>query len=177
MNADNSCMIVQVFSERRKFVKSIVAHSAAAMASEDVCQEHLIHAEHVQEVRRTVLSSKEATHIAAFFAVLSDPTRLQVVHALLSAPSGELCVCDLACSLGRDDTTISHQLRVLRNQHVVSMRKVGRVVYYRLVDEHIRQLLLMSMAHTREVFTASGAPVASILSGVPVALEQEEALA
>src|ERR1019366_7640348 len=104
MNRDNSCMIVQVFSERGKFVKSIVAHSAAEVATEDICQEHLIHAEHVQEVRRTVLSSKEATNIAAFFAVLSDPTRLQVVHALLSAPSGELCVCDLACSLGRDDT-------------------------------------------------------------------------
>lgn len=150
-------------------MKSSVAHAAP----EDVCQERFIHAEHVEEVRRNVLSGKEAAHIAALFSVLSDPTRLQVVHALLSAPSGELCVCDLACSLSRDDTTISHQLRVLRNQHVVTMRKVGRVVYYRLVDEHIRQLLTMSMAHTREVFTASGAPLSSVLSGVSATLEQK----
>ena len=113
-------MVVQVFSKGRKFVKSIVAH----VTTEDVCQERFIHAEHVVEVRRNALSGEEAAHIAALFSVLSDPTRLQVVHALLSAPSGELCVCDLACSLGRDDTTISHQLRVLRNQRVVDRKSV-----------------------------------------------------
>jgi len=153
-------------------VKSMVAHSAE-VATEDMCQERFIHAEHVREVRRNVLSSEEAIHIAALFAVLSDPTRLQVVHALLSAPSGELCVCDLACSLGRDDTTISHQLRVLRNQHVVTMRKVGRVVYYRLVDEHIRQLLMMGLAHTHEIFDASEISVAAIMPATPRTLVQE----
>jgi DNA-binding transcriptional ArsR family regulator len=149
-------------------VKSIVAHITT---TDDVCEERFIHAEHVREVQRNVLSGKDAAQIAALFSVLSDPTRLQVVHALLTVPSGELCVCDIAYSLGRDDTTISHQLRVLRNQHVVAMRKVGRVVYYRLVDEHIRQLLTMSMAHTREVFNTVGA--ASVMPGVSVALEQK----
>ena len=163
-------MVVQVFSKGRVLVKSIVA-STAEVITEDVCQERFIHAEDVQEVRRNVLAGKEAEHIASLFSVLSDPTRLQVVHALLSAPSGELCVCDLAYSLGRDDTTISHQLRVLRNQHVVIMRKVGRVVYYRLVDEHIRQLLIMGMAHTQEVFNTAG--VASVMSAVSVSLKQE----
>ena len=149
-------------------MKSIVAHTTT---TDDVCEERFIHAEHVREVQRNVLSGKDAAQIAALFSVLSDPTRLQVVHALLTVPSGELCVCDIAYSLGRDDTTISHQLRVLRNQHVVAMRKVGRVVYYRLVDEHIRQLLTMSMAHTREVFNTVGA--ASVMPGVSIALEQK----
>ncbi len=116
----------------------------------DMCQERTIHAEHALEVRRNLLSGTEATRIAALFSVLSDPTRLQVVNALLHAPTGELCVCDLATGLGRDDTTISHQLRVLRNQKVVAMRKVGRIVYYRLVDEHIRQLLRMGSVHANE---------------------------
>jgi len=116
----------------------------------DMCQERTIHAEHALEVRRNLLVDEDATEIAALFSVLSDPTRLQVVHALLHAPTGELCVCDLATGLGRDDTTISHQLRVLRNQKVVAMRKVGRIVYYSLIDEHIRQLLRMSIAHTSE---------------------------
>ncbi len=53
------------------------------------------------------------------------------------------------------------------------MRKVGRVVYYRLVDEHIRQLLTMGMAHTQEVFTNGSVSVASVMSGVSVAREQE----
>ena len=117
---------------------------------DDMCQERTIHAEHALEVRRNLLDAEDATQIAALFSVLSDPTRLQVVHALLHAPTGELCVCDLATGLRRDDTTISHQLRVLRNQKVVAMRKVGRIVYYRLVDEHIRQLLHMGIAHASE---------------------------
>ena len=116
----------------------------------DVCQERAIHGEHVLAVRQHLLPAEEAERIAALFAVLSDPTRLQVVQALLSAPTGELCVCDLAAGLGRDDTTISHQLRVLRNQHVVAIRKAGRVVYYRLVDEHIRQLFRIGLVHADE---------------------------
>jgi DNA-binding transcriptional ArsR family regulator len=116
----------------------------------DTCQERAVHAEHVQAVRERMLSADEAACIADLFAVLSDPTRVQVVSTLLLAPQGELCVCDIAAILGRDDTTISHQLRVLRNQKVVAMRKVGRVVYYRLVDSHIRQLLQMGIAHVEE---------------------------
>ncbi len=124
--------------------------TTARNSGTDVCQERTIHAEHVLAVRHAKLSSEKATQVANLFAVLSDPTRLQVLYALLQAPGGELCVCDLATGLGRDDTTISHQLRVLRTQHIVKMRKAGRVVYYRLVDDHIRQLLELGMTHTNE---------------------------
>ena len=117
---------------------------------EDMCQGRCIHPEHVMAVRQHLLRTDKATRVAALFAVLSDPTRLQVVYALLRAPTGELCVCDLAIGLGRDDTTISHQLRVLRNQQVVATRKVGRVVYYRLTDEHVRMLLELGMTHATE---------------------------
>src|SRR5579884_3625245 len=120
------------------------------VSQEDMCQERFIHVEHVREVRRTLLPGDEAERIASLFTVLSDPTRLQVVYALLHSPAGELCVCDLATGLGRDDTTISHQLRVLRSQQIVAMRKVGRVVYYRLIDDHIRQLLELGLSHTGE---------------------------
>jgi len=118
---------------------------------EDMCQERAIHAEHVLAVRHNLLNVDKAMRLAALFGVLSDPTRLQVVYALLHAPTGELCVCDLASGLGRDDTTISHQLRVLRNQQVVAMRKFGRIVYYRLVDEHIRLLLELGLTHANEL--------------------------
>jgi len=116
----------------------------------DVCQQRCVHPEHALAVRRNLLHVDAARQVASLFAVLSDPTRLQVVYALLNAPEGELCVCDLAAGLGRDDTTISHQLRVLRNQQIVTMRKVGRVVYYRLIDEHISQVLALGLDHARE---------------------------
>ena|SRR5437867_7117246 len=127
----------------------------APVPGQDICQERVIHGEHVRAVRQNLLSSESAMRLAALFGVLSDPTRLQVVYALLCAPGGELCVCDLATGLGRDDTTISHQLRVLRNQQIVAMRKVGRVVYYRLIDEHIRLLLELGLTHASELPTLS----------------------
>ena len=116
----------------------------------DECQQRCIHPQHALAVRRHLLVTDLARVTASLFAVISDPTRLQVLYALLHAPEGELYVCDLAAGLGRDDTTISHQLRVLRNQRIVTLRKVGRVVYYRLVDEHIRQLLAVGLSHAKE---------------------------
>ena len=124
-------------------------------AFESIYQGRSIHTEHMLAVRRNILATETAMRIASLFAVLSDPTRLQVVYALLHAQSGELCVGDLATGLGRDDTTISHQLRVLRNQQIVAMGKVSRIVYYRLVDEHIRLLLELGMTHTNEASNSS----------------------
>lgn len=128
---------------------------SSATLREDVCQQHSIHPESALAVRRQLLATDTARSVADLFAVLSDPTRLQVVFALLHAPTGELCVCDLAAGMGRDDTTISHQLRVLRSHHIVKMRKAGRVVYYRLVDEHIRQLLAVGFSHANEPLLAA----------------------
>ena len=121
----------------------------------DVCLQRCVHPEHALAVRRDLLNIETARQVASLFAMLSDPTRLQVVYALLNAPEGELCVCDLAAGLGRDDTTISHQLRVLRSNHIVTMRKVGRVVYYHLIDEHISQVLALGLTHAREPLPAS----------------------
>ena len=117
---------------------------------EDMRQQGCIHPEHAVEVRRHLLGVDSARSTADLFAVLADPTRLQLLYALLRVQTGELCVHDLAAGMGRDDTTISHQLRVLRNQRIVAMRKVGRVVYYRLVDQHIRQLLGVGLSHAQE---------------------------
>jgi ArsR family transcriptional regulator, lead/cadmium/zinc/bismuth-responsive transcriptional repressor len=138
--------------------------SASDADREDVCQERSIHAEHVVAVRRNLLQTGTATRVASLFAVLSDPTRLQVLYALLHSPAGELCVCDLATGLGRDDTTISHQLRVLRTHHIVAMRKVGRVVYYRLIDDHIRQLLELGLSHADEPSATSVAREAVVIA-------------
>src|SRR5438445_12003565 len=134
------------------------AANAHDIALESIYKGRSIHVEHMLAVRRNVLTTETAMRIASLFAVLSDPTRLQVVYALLRAPSGELCVGDLATGLGRDDTTISHQLRVLRSHHIVSMRKAGRIVYYRLVDEHIRHLLAVGLTHANEPLTAALQP-------------------
>ena len=112
--------------------------------------EHSIHPEQMYAVRENMLAYDIAQDVSSFFAILKDPTRLQVVYALLHAPDKELCVSDIAAGLGRDDTTISHQLRLLRSQRIVAMRKEGRIAYYRLIDDHVRIVLELALSHIRE---------------------------
>lgn len=81
----------------------------------------------------------------SLFRLLGDPTRGRLLYALLAA--GELCVGDLAGAVGHQETTVSHALRLLRSAGVVATRRVGRSIYYRLADEHVRQLLELTHDH------------------------------
>jgi DNA-binding transcriptional ArsR family regulator len=91
-----------------------------------------------------VLQIDQARLIARFFQVLADPTRVRMVKALAD---GEWCVSDLTQALGMDQPAVSHQLKYLREQGIVSWTKSGRHVYYTLADDHLRNILIDSMAH------------------------------
>ncbi|WSG19539.1 metalloregulator ArsR/SmtB family transcription factor [Nonomuraea sp. NBC_01738] len=82
---------------------------------------------------------------AEVFGLLSDPNRLRLLLALLD---GELCVCDLAAVTGQSESAVSHALRLLRAHRVVSVRRSGRMAFYRLEDAHVRMLLDLAIAHT-----------------------------
>lgn len=73
------------------------------------------------------------------FALMADPTRLTLLLCIRRA--GEICVTDLAAAAQVRDTTVSQALRLLRMHEVVEPRRAGRIVYYRLVDERIRDVL------------------------------------
>lgn len=90
------------------------------------------------------LTQDQARAIARFFQVLADPTRVRLVKALAE---GQCCVSDLVSALGMDQPAISHQLKFLREQGLVSWSKQGRHVYYTLSDAHLREILLSSIAH------------------------------
>jgi ArsR family transcriptional regulator, lead/cadmium/zinc/bismuth-responsive transcriptional repressor len=116
-------------------------------AAVDRCDVPCVHPEVVREARATLLPPAEARDLAAFFGVLADPTRVRLVQALAER---ELCVCDLANVLGLRQSTVSHQLRLLRDLRVVRVRKEGRVAYYCLDDAHVASLLAQGLAHVRE---------------------------
>jgi len=82
--------------------------------------------------------------LASLFKTLSEPVRLRIVYLLLE--KGELCVCDLVETLELSQSVVSRHLAYLRNNGLVSTRREGVWVYYRIVDgccgplfEHIRQ--------------------------------------
>jgi DNA-binding transcriptional ArsR family regulator len=81
------------------------------------------------------------------FKAFADGSRLRILWALRH---GEMCVCDLAAFLQISESAVSHQLRLLRTMRLVSNRRDGVVLYYRLNDEHIEQLLQVALAHGRE---------------------------
>jgi len=114
----------------------------------DRCEVECLHPEHVAPLLGKVVAGTEAEDLAAIFELLADTTRARLLHALSLAE--ELCVCDLALLLGRSESALSHQLRLLRDRRVVSRRKAGRIVYYRLADEHIRHVLADGLRHARE---------------------------
>ena len=98
-----------------------------------------------------VIDYAAADDLASTFAVLADATRSRILHALSLAD--ELCVCDLALLLGISQSALSHQLRLLRDRRVVARRKAGRIVYYRLADEHVRHVFNDGLRHVSEVET------------------------
>jgi len=114
----------------------------------DRCEVECLHPEHVAPLLGKVVRADEAESFAAIFELLADPTRARLLHAL--SLSKELCVCDLALLLGRSESALSHQLRLLRDRRVVARRKAGRIVYYRLADTHIRHVLADGLRHVRE---------------------------
>lgn len=112
------------------------------------CEVECLHPEHVSPLLGKVVEYAAADELASTFAVLADPTRSRILHALSLAD--ELCVCDLALLLGISQSALSHQLRLLRDRRVVARRKAGRIVYYRLADEHVRHVFGDGLRHVSE---------------------------
>lgn len=110
----------------------------------DTCQINCIHEEAVLEIKAQMLEPGTALNLAELFKVLGDPTRVKIIYALTQK---ELCVCDLAAVLNMSQSSISHQLRVLRNLRLVKYRKEGKIVYYTLDDHHIINLFTEGLEH------------------------------
>jgi ArsR family transcriptional regulator, lead/cadmium/zinc/bismuth-responsive transcriptional repressor len=133
-------------------------HMSATPASlepnSDDCEVSLIHPPAVFAARAALATLPPVADVSRLFSLLADPTRLRLLAALAS---GELCVCDLAAATGINRTTVSHQLRTLREGRIVRSRREGRVIFYALDDDHVRDLLAMGIAHAAEE-TSEGDP-------------------
>jgi DNA-binding transcriptional ArsR family regulator len=86
--------------------------------------------------------------LSRLFSALADPSRLRILCAL--SQREELCVCDLAEMSGISVSAASHQLRLLRDRDLVGARRDGRMVYYRLADDHVGELLRCGTEHALE---------------------------
>jgi len=96
-----------------------------------------------------LLSSKSTLHLSKKFKLLADETRLKIILSL--AIEGELCVCDVANIIGASVGNASHHLRTLHKQGIVNYRKEGKLAFYSLGNEHIRQIMMIALTNINEV--------------------------
>lgn len=114
--------------------------------------QHPVDPKRVLLVRERMPSAEEGDRLTSVLSLMADPTRARLLFALDVVE--ELCVGDLALALLVSEDAVSYGLRVLRTAGLVTRRKDGRVVYYRLAEgfpeplrQHcLRQLIEMSRA-------------------------------
>ncbi len=107
----------------------------------------IIHRESVNAARKTLQSERTLISLSEVFKVLGDPTRLKICLALSRR---ELCVTDIAGLLGLTESAVSHQLRLMKAMRLVTYRKEGKMTFYMLDDDHIEDLLRLSIRHVTE---------------------------
>ena len=112
-----------------------------------ICECEEIHSEVVERRRAQMPDENTFYDLADFFKVLGDSTRMNILFAVDDEP---MCVCDIASLLGMTKSAVSHQLKILRQNHLVTYRKSGKNVFYTLADDHVRDIIEKALEHIRE---------------------------
>ena len=114
----------------------------------ETCKITYIDKKKVSAVKKRMKPETTMQRLAETFKALGDATRTKIIFALSQE---ELCVCDIANLLGTTKSAVSHQLRVLRNMKLVKYRKEGKMAFYSLDDEHIKNLFDEGIRHVKEM--------------------------
>ena len=82
--------------------------------------------------------------LVCFFSIFSDYTRIKLISALAIS---EMCVTDLSKILGLNQTTVSHQLRLLRDVGIVETTRLGKLIQYKIANPKINEILLVGVEY------------------------------
>ena len=113
----------------------------------ETCTTKGIHRDIIRTVAKNMPDPVALYELADLFKLFGDSTRMGILWALSES---EMCVCDLCALLKMKQPAVSHQLKNLKQSRIVKARRDGKIVYYSLDDEHIRELLNLGMEHIRE---------------------------
>lgn len=114
----------------------------------DVCQVRCVNTELVAQVSEALPGDDVLEEAQILFGVLADKSRLKILHALSN--SQELCVCDVASTLGVTSAVASHHLRKLRDLKILKYRNDGKLAYYSLKDPRIVEILSYALKQIAE---------------------------
>jgi ArsR family transcriptional regulator, lead/cadmium/zinc/bismuth-responsive transcriptional repressor len=109
---------------------------------DDICSQYSVNCrDKVEELRESLLS---IAGLSELYKALADETRIKILYLLSKQ---ELCVCDLAFLLETTLPAISHHLRLLKTLRLVASRRDGKMVFYRLDDDHVLALIEQGREH------------------------------
>lgn len=115
--------------------------------SELKCDCDIIHTDLVNKAKITLLNDDILIDISDFYKALSDSTRIKIINLLRD---NELCVCDISSILNLTKSTVSHQLKNLRDMNLIKNKKRGKEVWYSLADDHVKDVFEISLEHIME---------------------------
>ena len=113
----------------------------------ECCEEPAVHQNLVSLVRAGLPEESRMQDLAELFKVFGDTTRIRILFVLFEA---EVCVCDMAETLGMTQSAISHQLRLLKSSGLIRARRQGKSVFYSLADAHVRTIIAQGWEHIAE---------------------------
>jgi ArsR family transcriptional regulator len=113
----------------------------------DKCDCSIIHEDIVNAVKNKMPDDEILFDLSELFKVFGDSTRVKILYALFQS---QMCVCDIAALLNMTKSSISHQLRILKQSKLVKYKRDGKIVFYSLDDKHIKNIFDQAFCHIRE---------------------------
>ena len=112
------------------------------------CDCNVIHENIVSSVKEKMPGEEKLYYLAELFKVFGDSTRIKILCVLAES---EMCVCDISALLNMTQSAISHQLRILKQAKLVKSWREGKVVFYSLDDDHVKQIFNQGLDHINEL--------------------------
>ncbi len=117
------------------------------MEQEHICGQCLHHEDMLEDVIHNLPDEELLVRVADLLKMFGEPTRVRILFVLLEQ---ECCVGDIAEKLGMTISSISHQLRVLKQARLVRSRRDGKTIWYSLADAHVKTIFFHALEHVME---------------------------
>ena len=117
------------------------------MGKETNQEEKPVNSEVAEKIRESMPEDEYLYDLSELFRIFGDSTRIKILYSLFD---NELCVGDRSTILNMSQSSVSHQLRILKDSKLVKFRREGKSMFYSLDDDHVRSILGLGMEHLEE---------------------------
>ena len=115
--------------------------------NKNAAEEKIVNQDAAEKLAKSMPDDEYLYDLSELFRIFGDSTRIKILFALFEE---ELCVGDIAAILNLSQSSVSHQLRILKDNKLVKFRRDGKSIYYSLDDDHVRSILQLGMDHVEE---------------------------